>query len=90
MLQRMTALEYAELRSIAKHEPIGSDREDIRSAIVAYSMSAGDAKLKDFMPPRIAEPEKEQTIEDMLAELGPLIPCGKNGDVSKTQHSDQC
>lgn len=87
MLQRMTALEYAELQALARHELVGTDREDYRAAMVAFSAhhaAGGTMGFKHFLPPSMSD-KREQSFEEMLAAMGTLT---SDGNIIEAGHPD--
>lgn len=89
MLERMTAREYAELRTLAGEELIGQERDDARMAMVGYALHrawGGQAEFRDFIPRSIEHEQHAQSLDEMELALRQLIPVKNNGNPGDNQH----
>lgn len=71
LLGKLDARELMEWQAYCELEPFGQDRQDIGSAMVAYTVASvhgcKDVQLSDFLPRFGEQPAKRETGAQMLA-----------------------
>lgn len=88
LLRCITARELATLYAINSKEPIGHERADWRAAMLGFLQRNPDSHLpfRAFLPPRIDD-NAEQSIEDMIANMGLILGNDNAGPAEHTHRS---